>query len=124
MEKSFWTQELIQILNSDSNLKYTYAHFEIYLYLFGSAIWSNSPHDLDIVILYNCCERWTVREIRNSTIERIHSLFKGRIDCILLSFSEEEQARFLEKEKAVLVFPTPNKTVNYALSEINVDHIN
>ena len=105
MEKSFWIQELQGKLNSDKDLSKQYIRFDMHLYLFGSATWSNFPRDLDIVILYHRSHMREAQAIRNITIRILHSQFTDPIDCTLISYDEEKQMNFLIKENAKLVFP-------------------
>lgn len=108
MEKSFWIQELQKKLNSDQDLSKQYIRFDMHLYLFGSATWSNFPRDLDIVILYHQSHMRDAQAIRNITIQILRSQFTGPIDCMLLSYDEEKQMNFPIKENAELVFPIFN----------------
>lgn len=105
MEKSFWIQELQGKLNSNQDLSKQFIYFDMHLYLFGSATWNNSPHDLDIVILYHRSHMRAAQAIRNITIRILRSQFTGPIDCMLISYDEEKQMNFLIKENAELIFP-------------------
>lgn len=105
METAFWTQELQEKLKTDSEIQKIYEHWGMYLYLFGSATRSDSPHDLDIAILYNQAYMKEAQRIRDLTLQSIRAFFKGPLDCVLLSYDEEEQIHFLEKERAKLILP-------------------
>ena len=105
MEKNFWISALQTGLNNHSNVLKKYASLDIKLYIFGSALQSKYPHDLDIAIVYHYCDIRSVHEIQQWTFQIISSLFNKPIHCILLSYEEDEQVKFLKKEKAKLIIP-------------------
>lgn len=105
MEKNFWISALQTRLNSDPDIFKKYTSLDMKLYIFGSALQSKSPHDLDIAILYHYSDIRTVHEIQQCTLQIISALFNKPIHCILLSYEEDEQVEFLKKEKAKLTFP-------------------
>ena len=69
------------------------------VYLFGSALDTGSPNDIDIVLVYpEGKEIWQVQDERANLIEMLSQVFEGiGIDCTTLSKAELEATRFLER---------------------------
>lgn len=105
MEKSFWIRALQEKLSKHPDLLEEYNRHNMCLYLFGSATQKQCPRDLDIVILYYYGDLKTAQTIRDHTVLYLKTVFEISIDCVLLSFKENEQVCFTLKEKAELVFP-------------------
>ena len=101
-----WIQDLQTKLNEQCDLTEKYKHLGMQLYLFGSATKSETPRDLDILVLYPRNAMTQAIELRNATVQYIKDLFGLPVDSVLLSFEEEQQVLFAVKERAVLIFPT------------------
>ena len=74
-------------------------------YVFGSAVYSSSPNDIDVAIIYDK-QYVTVEDAiayRRRLIEKMKQLNSLPIDTILLSTEEEKEMAFLENAK-VLAF--------------------
>lgn len=110
MEQSFWILELREKVNKNLDLIKEYKHFDMRLYLFGSAVRINFPNDLDIVILYHRFQMIEAQNIRNLTVTLLRSVFSGPIDVMLLSYEEESDLHFVTKEKAKLICPIRIRT--------------
>ena len=71
------------------------------LYLFGSAVYSDSPSDIDVAIIYD--KRYVdIREAiayRHALVEDMMKQSSMMIDSILLSMEEELEMSFLENAK-------------------------
>ena len=75
------------------------AHFS--RYLFGSAVYSDTPTDIDIAIIYDkkyvsIDEALTYRK---EIVRKLSELNSMEIDTILLSREEEEEMSFLSNSK-------------------------
>ena len=75
------------------------AHFS--RYLFGSAVYSDTPTDIDIAIIYDkkyvsIDEALAYRKEIASRLSELNSMV---IDTILLSIEEEEEMSFLSNSK-------------------------
>lgn len=75
------------------------AHFS--RYLFGSAVYSDTPTDIDIAIIYDkkyvsIDEALTYRK---EIVRKLSELNSMVIDTILLSIEEEEEMSFLSNSK-------------------------
>lgn len=106
METNSWIQAMQSELNKQFSLLEKFTRLGMRLYLFGSAIQNECPHDLDIVILYHDRDMIEAQKIKMITIEYLESVFKIPIDCVLLSFKENEQVAFTSGENAKFIFPT------------------
>lgn len=70
-------------------------------YIFGSAVYSDNPRDIDVAIIYNK-QYVTVAEAiayRRELVEKMTELNSMIIDTILLTMEEEEEMAFLENAK-------------------------
>lgn len=70
-------------------------------YIFGSAVYSDSPEDIDVAIIYDK-QYVDVREAieyRRALIEEMMQQTSMMIDSILLSVEEEMEMCFLENAK-------------------------
>ena len=105
MEKNFWKQAIQKKLSKQNNLIDKYRNFDFKLYLFGSARLKRLPHDLDIVITYPYSSMLEARTVRGETVSILREAFLLPVDVILISYEEEQQARFLTQEHAELIFP-------------------
>ena len=77
------------------------AHFN--RYIFGSAVYSNSPKDLDVAIIYDN-QYVSIKEAieyRNEIIALLSEMNSITIDAILLSKEEEEEMSFLLNAKHI-----------------------
>lgn len=75
------------------------AHFS--RYLFGSAVYSDSPTDIDVAIIYDK-KYVSIDEAlayRKEIAKRLRDLNSMFIDTILLSIEEEEEMSFLSNSK-------------------------
>lgn len=75
------------------------AHFS--RYLFGSAVYSDTPTDIDIAIIYDK-KYVSIDEAlayRKEIARRLSELNSMVIDTILLSIEEEEEMSFLSNSK-------------------------
>lgn len=78
-------------------------HFEHYL--FGSALYSENPSDLDLAIIYDK-KHISVQEAiiyRNELIDNLSKVIPLKIDTILLSKDEEIETEFLSNAKHRLI---------------------
>jgi len=105
VEKNFWKQAIQKKLSEQDNLIDRYRHFDFKLYLFGSALSKQLPHDLDIAIAYPYSSMLEVRAARDETESILREAFLLPVDIVLISYEEEQQARFLTQEHAELIFP-------------------
>lgn len=105
MKKIFLISTLRRELYSKDGFLEQYIYFDMKLYLFGSATRKYCPSDIDIAILYHRHNLDNARIIRDNTIQLLESLHILPIDCMLISYDEENQINFLQKERAELVFP-------------------
>lgn len=74
-------------------------HF--YLYLFGSALYSEAPTDMDIAIIYDK-SFVTIQEAiqyRHELLKLLSEVTTLKIDTILLSKEEERESEFLSNAK-------------------------
>ena len=72
-------------------------------YVFGSAVYSDTPSDIDVAIIYDK-HHVTVEEAiayRRELIEEMMRLNSLVIDTILLSKDEETEMAFLENAKVI-----------------------
>lgn len=72
-------------------------------FVFGSAIYSETPSDLDIAIVYDK-QHVTVEEAiayRRELVDEMEQLNSMMIDTILLSLEEEKEMAFLENAKVL-----------------------
>lgn len=72
-------------------------------FVFGSAIYSETPSDLDIAIVYDK-QHITVEEAiayRRELVDEMEQLNSMMIDTILLSLEEEKEMAFLENAKVL-----------------------
>lgn len=105
MESSFWKQEIRQKLSESSKIVGKCNKCKIKIHLFGSARLKRLPHDLDIVITYPYSSMLEARTVRGETVSILREAFLLPVDVILISYEEEQQARFLTQEHAELIFP-------------------
>lgn len=105
VEKNFWKQVIQKKLSEQNNLMDKYRHFDFKLYLFGSALSKQFPHDLDIMITYPYSSMLEARAVRDETASILRETFLLPVDVILMSYEEEQQACFLTQEHAELVLP-------------------
>ena len=72
-------------------------------YIFGSAIYSESPQDIDIAIIYDkqYVSILEAIEYRNEIISILSNLNSISIDAILLSKAEEKEMEFLFNAKHI-----------------------
>ncbi len=72
-------------------------------YLFGSLLYSNSPNDIDLIIVYNK-EEISIQDIlllrKNLHCSFFHE-FKITLDITLLTKQEEKSLNFIQTEKAI-----------------------
>ncbi len=70
-------------------------------YVFGSAVYSDAPADIDIAIVYdeNNISVEDAVEYRREIRKLLSELFSMNIDIILLSQKEEEEMCFLKNAK-------------------------
>ncbi len=70
-------------------------------YVFGSAVYSDTPSDIDVAIIYD--KRYVRVEdaiaYRHELVNEIKALNSMMIDAILLSVEEEMEMAFLENAK-------------------------
>jgi len=105
MDKSIWLSVLQTKLNENDELFYKYSKHGMQFYLFGSSKQELHPRDIDILILYSIHDMTEAQNIRSDTVRYLESFVNIPIDCILLSFEEDKQANFVEKEGAIRIFP-------------------
>lgn len=74
-------------------------HFD--LYLFGSSLYSETPSDIDIAIIYdkNYVSVQEAIEFRSELLNNLSSKIDMKIDTILLSSEEEIETEFLSNAK-------------------------
>ncbi len=74
-------------------------HFD--LYLFGSSIYSDTPSDIDIAIIYdkNFISIQQALEFRSELLNDLSTKSEMKIDTILLSKEEETETEFLANAK-------------------------
>lgn len=73
-------------------------------YVFGSAVYSDTPSDIDVAIIY---DKQYVRveeamAYRRRLVEKMERLNSLPIDTILLSTEEEKEMTFLENAKVLM----------------------
>lgn len=73
------------------------------LYLFGSLLTSETPQDVDLVIVYDAAQIDIDKAIvlRRQLRNAIHELWRIPADILLLSTGEMEQTQFLNRIDAV-----------------------
>ena len=78
-------------------------HFDHYL--FGSALYSENPSDVDIAIIYdkNFISVQEAIQYRHELIDNLTNTLLLKIDTILLSKEEEIEAEFLSNAKHHLI---------------------
>ncbi|MEN9884381.1 MAG: hypothetical protein RLZZ420_1598 [Bacteroidota bacterium] len=78
-------------------------HFDHYL--FGSVLYSDSPSDIDIAIIYdkNFISAKEAVQYRHELIKNLSEVIQLKIDTILLSKEEEIEAEFLANAKHQLL---------------------
>lgn len=72
-------------------------------YLFGSLLYSNSPNDIDLIIVYNKDEI-SIQDIlllRRNLYYSFFYEFKITLDITLLTKQEEKSLNFIQTEKAI-----------------------
>lgn len=77
------------------------AHFS--RYIFGSAVYSDTPSDIDVAIIYDK-KYVAVREAieyRRELVKEMMKISSMTIDTILLSKEEEKEMAFLENAKCI-----------------------
>jgi len=80
-------------------------------YLFGSLLYSNSPNDIDLIIVYNKDEI-SIQEILSLRKHLYSSFFNElniTLDITLLSKQEEKSLNFIQTEKAIPLLETTRK---------------
>lgn len=105
MEKDFWIQVLQTALKNNNDLVQRYLALEMKLYLFGSATYNKKPNDIDILICYNTKDMEEAILIKKITTNYLEDVVNMSIDCILMSYKENEQLNFIQKERAIHIFP-------------------
>ena len=82
----------------DLNIKHK-EHFD--LYLFGSSLYSDTPSDIDIAIIYD--KRFInikqALKYRSELLSDLNTKLEMKIDTILLSKEEEIETEFLSNAK-------------------------
>lgn len=78
-------------------------HFDIYL--FGSALYSTDPSDVDIAIIYNkeFITTQAAIQYRHEVVNNLAKITTLKIDTILLSKEEEAEMEFLSNAKHQLL---------------------
>lgn len=72
-------------------------------YLFGSLLYSNTPNDIDIIIVYNK-DQISIQDIlllRRNLYSSFYNKFKITLDITLLTEEEEKSLNFIQIEKAI-----------------------
>lgn len=82
------------------------------IFLFGSALYSNEPNDIDLLVIYN--EKMVkipqALNFRKNLRESIFDSFLISAHICLLSSDEIEHQCFIEQESAIEIYPKePNK---------------
>ena len=74
-------------------------------YLFGSVLYSDSPSDVDIAIIYDkkFISAQEAIQYRHELIENLSEVTQLKIDTILLSKEEEIETEFLSNAKHQLI---------------------
>lgn len=68
--------------------------------LFGSALISDDPRDVDVLLIYpNSMTPEVAIEARRRMVVELGKLLGRRIHSVLLSESEEAETQFIQKEK-------------------------
>ena len=77
----------------------------ISIYLFGSALSTKEPNDLDVMMIYNAevTDIDLVLKIKNELIDYLREKIPLPIDLLLLSENEELEIDFIQKEQAALL---------------------
>ena len=72
-------------------------------YVFGSAVYSETPADIDIALVYDEKQIGVKEAVvyRREILEQLSSLFSLDIDITLLSRSEESEMDFLKNAKHI-----------------------
>jgi len=78
-------------------------HFD--LYLFGSVLYSDTPSDIDIAIIYdkNYISVQQAIQYRSELLNDLSQKIELKIDTILLSREEEKEAKFLNNAKHKMI---------------------
>ncbi|SKB01328.1 hypothetical protein SAMN04244570_2679 [Sporosarcina newyorkensis] len=72
-------------------------------YLFGSLLYTNSPNDIDLIIVYNK-DKISIQDIlllRKHLYCSFFNEFKITLDITLLTKQEEKSLNFIQTEKAI-----------------------
>lgn len=74
-------------------------------YVFGSAVYSETPADIDVAIVYDekCIGVKDAVEYKRKFKEQLSAIFSLDIDIILLSRKEEGEMNFLSNAKHIQV---------------------
>ena len=75
------------------------------LYIFGSALTSPNPNDLDVLVVYNPveCSSQEAYQLHRETIEDLVQLYGLPVHITLLTPSEESNVSFIQRTGAVPV---------------------
>ncbi len=104
MEECFWIQVLQKQLSDNEIICEHMTECSIQLYLFGSARFSKTPNDLDILLIYSDNSRITkVLELKKVLVSYLQKLNGIEIHMVLMTVQENEEIDFLKKEGAVKI---------------------
>jgi predicted nucleotidyltransferase len=75
------------------------------LYLFGSALFSINPSDIDLAVIYdkNYVSIQQAIQYRIKLIHKLSKILELNIDVLLLSKEEEKEAEFLSNAKHEII---------------------
>jgi len=73
------------------------------VYVFGSSLTSDEASDLDILVLYDpeICSPAKTYEYHNEMFRQIEKCCEVQLDVTLLTFNEELQLAFIQRENAI-----------------------
>ncbi len=101
LASDFWTTNLLAM----KSVQDAVGSESIALYIFGSALRTFQPNDLDLLLIYDrqLLSTESALSLRRRLSKSIAMELGFPADLVLLSKSEAQQSRFVEMEGAVLV---------------------
>lgn len=86
-----------------NNIYNNYRKLDVDIFLFGSILYTNSPNDIDILILYPISTSYIdkIFELRDNIKMILEKELSIDIDILILSYEEEKEIEFIQNEKAI-----------------------
>lgn len=107
MVEHIWITCLQKEIKKSNKLFFLIENDQMRIYLFGSAKYNKSPNDLDLLLTYNneVISLEEISKIKKELKSYFYSLDLGiTVDLLFLSYKEEWQINFVEKECAVKIY--------------------